>query len=97
VSIFHANLERFSMEFPERKIQYLIVPYSRSYDLVVLIFPFIVLANMPQTRDRWLFALALFSFFLLPLTSLSVTTPLIFVILLLLKSKKRLPPQDDLK
>jgi len=75
----------------------LIVPYSRSYDLVVLIFPLIVLANMPQTRDRWLFALALLSFFLLPLTSLSVTTPLIFVILLLLKSKKRLPPQDDLK
>jgi hypothetical protein len=44
----------------------LIVPYCRSYYLVVLILPLIVLANMPQTRDRWLFALALFSFFLLP-------------------------------
>jgi len=69
-------------------VSLLIVPYSRSYDLVVLIFPLMYLAETPQRRDRWLFAVAMLSLFLLPLTSFSVITPLMFVILLLLKSKK---------
>jgi hypothetical protein len=66
----------------------LIAPYSRSYDLVLLIFPLMYLAETSQRRDRWLFAVGTLSFFLLPLTSFSVITSLMFVILLLLKSKK---------
>jgi hypothetical protein len=66
----------------------LIAPYSRSYDLVLLIFPLMDLAETSQGRDRWLFAVGTLSFFLLPLTSFSVITSLMFVILLLLKSKK---------
>jgi len=66
----------------------LITPYSRSYDLVLLIFPLMDLAETSQGRDRWLFAVGTLSFFLLPLTSFSVITSLMFVILLLLKSKK---------
>ena len=66
-------------------VNLLIVPYSRSYDLVVLILPLLYLTNLRSRRDLGVFVVSMISIFVLPLTELSILTPLLITILLLLK------------
>lgn len=63
----------------------LLVPYSRSYDLVVLILPVLSLAEFERQRDWAIFGLGITSAFILPFTPLSVLAPVIMAIALLLK------------
>ncbi len=63
----------------------LVLPYSRSYDFVVFILPLLVLAKFESWRNWPGFALAITCVFVLPWTSLSVITPVLLAIALLLK------------
>lgn len=62
----------------------LLVPYNRSYDYVLLIFPLLSLAKLGNNRSKRIWGLALFATFILPFTSLSILSPVLLAIALLL-------------
>jgi hypothetical protein len=66
-------------------VNVLLSPYSRSYDQVLLILPFLVVASSNHPRGYGLLSLAAIAVFLVPLTALAVLTPVLLAILLLLR------------
>jgi hypothetical protein len=73
----------------------LVIPYSRSYDLVVLILPLLSLAEFERRRDWAIFGLGLTGAFILPFTVLSVLAPVFLAIALLLTGPKPLSAEQQ--
>lgn len=65
-------------------VNLLLIPYSRSYDHVLLILPLLYLAGLKTRRGRRLLATAMVAVFVLPLTPCAVLAPALAVIALLL-------------
>jgi len=74
-------------------VNLLLVPYSRSYDYVVLILPILYLTGIRRQYDYWILGFALVGYFILPLTDLSVLTPVLITLALLIRI--RFPPHDQ--
>lgn len=70
-------------------INLLIVPYSRSYDFVVLILPLAYLADVKNNWEYVLLAVSVLSIIILPFTIFSAITPAILVLALMLKPQPR--------
>lgn len=65
----------------------IIIPYSRSYDFVVLIPAVLYLLTSPKYLDYVMFGVAFTALLLLPLTQLSILTPVIILLVLLIKMR----------
>lgn len=72
----------------------LIVPYSRSYDFVIFIFPLMSLAKVDRLQNQAVFILAFISTFILPFSPLSVVSPVILAISLLLDKETPILPEN---
>jgi len=66
-------------------VNLLIVPYSRVYDFVVLIFPLLSLTELRQKQDYFIMLLSMISIFVLSFTILSLLIPVLFMLALLFK------------
>ncbi len=71
-------------------VNLLLVPYSRSYDFVVLILPLTYLADVKNKWDYGLLAVSLLNILILPFTTFSAITPAILTLALLLKTRSLL-------
>jgi hypothetical protein len=70
-------------------VNLLVIPYSRSYDFVVLILPLVYLTSLMRKRDYWLTAASIISAFVLPFTALAVLSPVVLSIAALVKATSR--------
>jgi hypothetical protein len=70
-------------------VNLLLIPYSRSYDFVVLVLPMLYVASLERRLDYWILGVAILGVFVLPFTGLAVISPVVLLIAVLLKEASR--------